>query len=319
MKIAVFMDELTKLDPPIDSTFLMLQRAKQLGFTYGCFTQKDLCYHAGKVYADLFTIDYLDTIESSPLNWTATTALGTYLLEDFDVILVRKDPPFDAEYIYATYLLELVEKSGVIVSNKPQSLRDANEKLFTLWFQECCPETLVSCNIEKLRQFWKIHKHIIVKPLDGLGGKGVFEIGPEGYNVGVIFETLTNQQTTSVMVQKYIPEIRHSGDKRIILINGEPLDYALARIPAVGEVRGNLKAGATGNIVPITQRDRWLCAQLSPVLKDKGLHLVGLDVIGDYITEINVTSPSCLRDITTTTKLDIAGQYLSFLNELIHG
>ena len=313
------MDSLEDINPVLDSTLLMIKRAHEMGWSCVYFTRQNLCCHDGKAYADVFDIQEADPLSKKLQNMFTFIPLGNKSLSDFDIILIRKDPPFDSEYIYATYMLELAERDGVIISNKPQSLRDANEKMFTLWFNNCCPETLVSCNINQLRKFWQTHQHVIFKPLDGMGGKGVCEVGPDGQNLSVILELLTNQQTVNIMAQKYIPDIRVSGDKRIILINGEPVNYALARIPAKGEVRGNLKAGATGHIVEITERDRWLCAQLAPVLKDKGLHLVGLDVIGDYITEINVTSPSCLTDLTNATGVDITGEYLTFLENLTNG
>ena len=316
MKLAIFMDLIEDLDTALDSTLLIIQRAQAIGWSCVYFTHKDLFCQAGQVYAEIYDLKINESLLDSAQNWATVTNLGIKSLSEFDIILIRKDPPFDSEYIYATYMLELAERDGVIISNKPQSLRDANEKMFTLWFKDCCPETLVSCNINRLREFWRTNKHVIFKPLDGMGGNGVCEVGPDGQNLGVILELLTHKQTVNIMAQTYIPEIRVSGDKRIILINGEPVKYGLARIPAKGEVRGNLKAGGTGHIVELTNRDRKLCAQLAPTLKAKNLHLVGIDVIGDYITEINVTSTSCLRDITNTTGLDIAGDYLTFLENI---
>lgn len=226
---------------------------------------------------------------------------------------MRKDPPFDMEYIYTTYALDLAERDGVLVANRPQSLRDANEKFFTLNFPQCCPTTLVSKDMQQLKRFWQTHQNVIFKPLEGMGGSSVFHVDEHGRNLSVILEVLTKGQSLNIMAQRYIPEISTVGDKRILLVNGEPIPYALARIPAKGELRGNLAAGAMGKVVPITARDRWICEQIAPTLKVKGLYFVGIDVIGDYLTEINVTSPTCLREISAETGLDIAGDYLRCL------
>ncbi|WP_165474735.1 glutathione synthase [Legionella nagasakiensis] len=310
MKIGVLMDPLSKIKPYKDSTVAMMQSAQSLGWSCAYFTQSDLFCHEGRAHAHVFAIHLQD---ESKADWAETTSLGEQPLASFDIILMRKDPPFDMEYIYATYALELAEQEGVLVANKPQSLRDANEKFFTLNFPQCCPPTLVSQDIQRLRAFWQQHRDVIFKPLEGMGGSAVFHVDEKGHNLSVILETLTHGQTVSVMAQQYIPEIITHGDKRILLIDGEPVPYALARIPAKGELRGNLAAGAQGKVVAINERDRWLCAQLAPVLKAKGLYFVGIDVIGDYLTEINVTSPTCIREIATETGLDIAGDYLRCL------
>lgn len=313
MKLAILMDPLRGLKPHKDSTVAMIKAAHGLGWECAYFTLADLFCKEGKAYANLSSIQVTNETQA---DWAKTKLLGEQPLAGFDIILMRKDPPFDMEYIYATYALELAEREGVFVSNKPQSLRDANEKFFTLNFPQCCPLTLVSRDINRLRAFWEKHRNVIFKPLEGMGGRAVFHVDEQAKNLSVVLEVLTHGQTVSIMAQQYIPEISTFGDKRILLINGEPVSYALARIPAKGELRGNLAAGATGKVVPITERDRWLCAQIAPTLKAKELTFVGIDVIGDYLTEINVTSPTCIREIATETGIDIAGDYLRELASL---
>lgn len=316
MKLAILMDPLSALKPYKDSTVAMIKSAQLMGWGCFYFTQNDLFCRQGKAYANVSSIVVLD--ENQP-NWASTTALGELPLTTFDIVLMRKDPPFDLEYIYATYALELAEREGVLIANKPQSLRDSNEKFFTLSFPQCCPPTLVTREIHRLRQFWEQHRNVIFKPLEGMGGNAVFHVDDDARNLSVILEVLTHGQRVSVMAQHYIPEISTLGDKRILLINGEPIPYALARIPAPGELRGNLAAGARGEVVEINERDRWICSQIAPTLQAKGLYFVGIDVIGDYLTEINVTSPTCIREITAVTGLDIAGDYLRCLASIIRG
>lgn len=310
MKLAILMDQVNKLKPYKDSTVAMIKSSQQLGWECFYFTQHDLFCQEGHAYAKVHTIRVKDVTKS---DWVETTLVGDRPLTDFDIVLMRKDPPFDIEYIYATYALELAEKEGVFIANKPQSLRDANEKFFTLNFPQCCPVTLVSQDIDRLRAFWNEHRQVIFKPLEGMGGRAVFHVNEEARNLSVILEVLTQGQTVSVMAQTYIPEISTLGDKRILLINGEPVPFALARIPAPGELRGNLAAGAVGKVVAITDRDRWICSELAPTLKAKGLYFVGIDVIGEYLTEINVTSPTCINEIAKETGLDIARDYLHTL------
>lgn len=311
MKLAVLMDPLARIKAYKDSTVAMIKRAQSLGWLCACFTQADLYCRQGQAFAQMTAIKVKDEAGN---NWATTKSLGEEPLSEYDIVLMRKDPPFDIEYIYATYALELAEHEGVLVSNKPQSLRDANEKFFVLNFPQCCPPTLVSREIGRLRAFWQDYPNIIFKPLAGMGGNAVFHVDKRQQNLSVILEVLTQGGTVSIMAQHYIPEITNSGDKRILLINGEPVPYALARIPAKGELRGNLAAGARGEVVPITKRDRWLCEQIAPALQARNLHFVGIDVIGAYLTEINVTSPTCIREIEASEpKLDIAGNYLRFL------
>lgn len=316
MKLAVLMDPIHHLKPYKDSTVAMIRSAQALGWSCAYFTLEDLFCHEGKAYAHVHDIT-VGNVHSS--DWAATKDLGEQPLSNFDIILMRKDPPFDMEYIYATYALDLAERDGVLIANKPQSLRDANEKFFTLNFPQCCPETLVSRDINRLKAFWKKHSNVIFKPLEGMGGSAVFHVDEQGRNLSVILEVLTKSQTVTIMAQTYIPEISTAGDKRVLIINGEPVPYALARIPAKGELRGNLAAGAKGVVVPITDRDRWICAQLAPTLKAKGLYFVGIDVIGNYLTEINVTSPTCVQEISAETGLDIAGDYMRCLEQIKSG
>ncbi|KGP63550.1 glutathione synthetase [Legionella norrlandica] len=313
MKLAVLMDPLQYIKPYKDSTVAMIKSAQRLGWSCSYFTQNELFCSNGQAYAYAHSINIGDERST---DWVKTSDLGKKSLGDFDIILMRKDPPFDMEYIYSTYALDLAEQGGALVANKPQSLRDANEKFFTLNFSQCCPPTLVSRDTKQLREFWQDHREVIFKPLEGMGGNSVFYVDKEGKNLAVILEVLTKGQTKCIMAQRYIPEITQTGDKRILLINGEPVPFALARVPAKGDLRGNLAAGAKGEVVPITARDKWICEQIAPVLKEKGLYFVGIDVIGDYLTEINVTSPTCIQEIAAETGLDIAGDYLRCLEQL---
>src|SRR5690606_28671205 len=230
-------------------------------------------------------------------------------LSELDVILMRKDPPFDNEYIYSTYILEEAEKQGTLVLNRPQSLRDCNEKIFATQFPQCCPPVLVSRTAAQLRAFHREHGDVIFKPLDGMGGSSIFRCREDDPNVGVILETLTRHGQQLIMAQRYIPEITQ-GDKRILVIDGEPVPYCLARVPAQGETRGNLAAGGTGIAQPLSEQDYWIVSQVAPTLREKGLVFVGLDVIGNYLTEINVTSPTCAREIDKAFDTDIGGRFM---------
>lgn len=313
MKLAILMDHPRQLKACKDTSVAMIKSAQTMGWSCVFFTQNDLFCRQGQAYAQVSAISIGDESQD---NWASISSLGEKPLTDFDIILMRKDPPFDMEYIYTTYALELAEKQGVLVANRPQSLRDANEKFFTLNFPQCCPTTLVSRNIHDLRHFWEEHRNVIFKPLEGMGGNAVFHVDEQGKNLSVILEVLTHSEKVTIMAQQYIPEIVSKGDKRIILINGQPVSHALARIPAKGELRGNLAAGARGEVVAITSRDEWLCQQIAPTLVAKGLYFVGIDVIGDYLTEINVTSPTCARQINAETGLDITGDYLRCLQAI---
>jgi glutathione synthase len=316
MKLGILMDAPHTLKAYKDSTVAMMESAEKLGWTCVYFTLNDLYCHEGEAYAFMSAIKVKNRMANT---WAEIISQGEQPLSTCDIILMRKDPPFDIEYIYATYALELAERAGVLIANKPQSLRDANEKFFTLNFPQCCPTTLVSRDIARLRDFWQTHTDVIFKPLAGMGGQSVFRVDAVGQNLSVILETLTCSERSMVMAQRFITEIHTQGDKRIILINGEPVPYALARIPAKGELRGNLAAGAVGKIVEINERDRWICNEIAPTLRAKGLYFVGIDVIGDYLTEINVTSPTCIREINQETGLDVAGDYLRCLGRFASG
>lgn len=313
MKLAVLMDPLHRLKAYKDTTVGMLKRAEAMGWSCFYFTDADLLCRDGRAFANVYSISVGDV---NQVNWADTLLIGEQPLSDFDIILMRKDPPFNLDYIYATYALELAEKEGVLVANKPQSLRDANEKYFSLHFPSCCPPTLVSKNMQTLRAFWLDHQDVIFKPLDGMGGSRVFRVTKDAFNLSVILETLTQQGSQCIMAQRYLPDIVDAGDKRILMVHGKPMAYGLARIPLPGELRGNLAAGAKGEVVAINERDRWLCQQLAPTLQAMGLYFVGIDVIGHFITEINVTSPTCAIEITEHTGLDLLGTYLEGLAKL---
>ncbi len=303
IKLGVVMDSIDTITPYKDSTLAMMLEAQQRNWQIYYMEQNDLFLRDGQAYGTMKRL----VVHDDPTNWFEyQSSEETSYLSSLDVILMRKDPPFDMEYIYSTYILEKAEAEGVLVVNKPQSLRDANEKLYTSWFPQCCPSSLISRKQAQLRAFLQEHEDIIIKPLDGMGGASIFRLHKGDYNISVILETLTRHETRYIMAQRYIPEISQ-GDKRILVINGEPVPYALARIPAKGETRGNLAAGGRGESRPLSARDYWICEQVKETLIKKGLLFVGLDVIGDYLTEINVTSPTCIRELDKNHSLNIAG------------
>lgn len=305
LKLAVVMDPITSINPPKDTTFAIMLEAQRRGWEIFVLEQRDLWLIEGVVMARCDQVTLHDNAE----HWFDINAELTQELSLFDIILMRKDPPFNTEYIYTTYLLELAEAKGAKVFNKPQSLRDANEKLFTAWFPQCTPPTLVTRNDHQLRAFIDAHQDAVLKPLHGMGGGSIFRLKQDDPNINVVIETLTDNGAVTIMAQKFIPEIS-KGDKRIIMVNGEPVSYALARIPRQGEFRGNLAAGGTGVGIELNERDRWICAQVGPTLREKKLLLVGLDVIGDYLTEINVTSPTCVRELEKIYSINICAQIL---------
>ena len=284
----------------------MMLEAQKRGWDIYTFDSTDMFYGDGKVIANARKT----LVKDSEYEWYKCEAAEELQLTNIDVVFMRKDPPFDMDYIYATYLLEQAEDSGVLVVNKPSSLRDANEKLFALNFPDCIPETLVSSNIEKLSEFISKIKTAVVKPLDGMGGTDIFKLAKGDKNIEEVLLKITNQGSRYIMAQEFLPEIK-DGDKRILLINGRPVDYALARIPAEGNFKGNLAAGAKGVGQPLSERDRYLCSQIAPMLIEKELMFVGLDVIGDYITEINVTSPTCIRELDSQFNLNISSILLN--------
>ncbi|EIK46552.1 glutathione synthase [Cellvibrio sp. BR] len=275
-----------------DTTLALLLAAQERGWDLHYMEQKDLYLLQGEARASTRNLFVADNSDS----WYELGLQEDKKLGDLDVILMRKDPPFDNEYIYSTYILEAAQQQGALVVNDPRSLRDCNEKIFATQFPQCCPPVLVSRDMLRLREFHKHYGDVIFKPLDGMGGSRIFRCRQDDPNVGVILETLTEFGQQLIMAQRYIPAISE-GDKRILVVDGEAVPYCLARIPAQGETRGNLAAGGTGVAQPLTEKDRWIVAQVAPVLKAKGLMFVGLDVIGEYLTEINVTSPTCAREI----------------------
>lgn len=307
------MDPIESIKSYKDSSFAMLLEAQRRGWTLYYMNQKDLFLKGGDAYTSLSELEVYDDISK----WFNIKKNIVAPLKDLDVVLMRKDPPFDMEYINTTYLLEFAEKQGVLVINKPQSLRDANEKIFTNWFPQCIPASIVTQKAIHIREFLATHKDIILKPPDGMGGHSIFRLKENDPNISVVIETMTNHESRFVIAQQFIPDIS-LGDKRILLINGEPVPYALARIPAEGETRGNLAAGGKGEGLPLSDRDKWICTQVGPVLRDKGLMFVGIDVIGDYMTEINVTSPTCIRELDKLYSLNISSTLMDVIESKLN-
>jgi glutathione synthase len=308
IKIAVLMDPIDKITPYKDTSLAMLLAAQRKEWELFYMEMADLYLEQGRAFARMQRLQVKDNTE----NWFELSDSQDRWLGDMDVILMRKDPPVDSEFIFATHILDAAEREGVWVINKPSSLRDCNEKLFATHFPQCCPPVLVSRDQSRLKSFHEVHQDVIFKPLDGMGGASIFRAKPEDSNLNVILEVLTGKGQHQIMAQKYLPEIK-AGDKRILMIDGEPVPFALARIPVKGETRGNLAAGGTGKGRPLTDRDHWICEQVAPELKRRGLYFVGLDVIGEYLTEINITSPTCVRELDTQFGLDIAGQLMDFI------
>lgn len=300
LKIGVLMDPIATLNTKKDTSLALIEAAQKRGWTPFYFQQQDLRLQAGGVRVSAARL----RVDLDEKNWYSLSAVEDMCVSELDVILMRKDPPFDMDYIYSTYLLEKAEKQGVLVVNRAASLRNCNEKLFATDFPQCCPDLLVSADTHQLKSFHNEYQDVIYKPLDGMGGSSIFRAKPGEHNLSVILETLTAQGKHQIMAQKYLPEIEQ-GDKRIIMIDGEPVSHCLARIPSQGETRGNLAAGGTGEVRALTDRDRWIAEQVGPSLQERGLLFVGLDVIGDYLTEINVTSPTCVREIDKGAGTDI--------------
>ena len=292
VRVGIVMDPIAGISYKKDSSLAMLLAAQDRGWTLFYMEQQDLYLNEGKARARMKPLN----VFANPEKWFELDTETDTALSDLDVILMRKDPPFDMEFVYSTYLLEQAERDGVLIVNKPQSLRDCNEKLFATQFTQCTPPTVVSRRSDVLREFAALHGDVILKPLDGMGGTSIFRHRVGDPNLSVILETLTANGTQQIMAQGYLPAIK-DGDKRILMIDGEPVDYCLARIPAQGETRGNLAAGGRGEARPLSEKDRWIAAQVGPTLREKGLLFVGLDVIGEHLTEINVTSPTCIREI----------------------
>lgn len=305
IKLGIVMDPIHSINIKKDSSFAMLQEAQQRGWQIHYMEMNDLYLLQGEARArtQLLSVQYDKT------HWFDFIQQQDIALHELDVILMRKDPPFDTEFIYATYILERAEDRGTLIINKPQSLRDCNEKLFTAWFADLTPTTLVTRDAQLIRNFHQTHHDIILKPLDGMGGTSIFRLKLDDPNISVIIETLTENASRYCMAQTYLPAIKQ-GDKRILIVDGEPVPYCLARIPKQGETRGNLAAGGTGEARPLSESDWHIARTVAPVLKQKGLIFVGLDVIGDRLTEINVTSPTCIREIEAVFQISITGMLM---------
>ncbi|MCD8542107.1 MAG: glutathione synthase [Gammaproteobacteria bacterium] len=295
------MDPIESINIKKDSTFAVMLAAQKLGHDVFYTEGKHVFLDDGQVRATVKSLYLID----DPQRWFDNITVYDELLDFFDVIWVRMDPPFDASYLYITQLLDLVDKKSTRIINNPRSIRDCNEKLFAQSFPDLCPPTLVSKDSALIKKFLEKHERIVLKPLDGMGGKGIFYLDQQDKNKHVILETVTRHHSEFIMAQRFLPEIA-AGDKRITMIDGEPLDYAVARIPPADDLRGNLAVGGQAKVIPLTVRDRYLCKQLSETLKQTGLFWVGVDVIGDYITEINVTSPTCLREVESHTGISLA-------------
>ncbi|MCX7069111.1 MAG: glutathione synthase [Methylococcales bacterium] len=312
IKLGMVMDSIAHINIKKDTSFAMLLEAQARGWELHYMELNDLFLRNGIAYARTRTLK----VQRDAKQWYQFIDEQDIPLHALQVIMMRKDPPFNQEFIYATYLLERAESMGAYVVNKPQSLRDANEKLFTAWFPQCCAETLVTREPKRIRDFLTEQGEIILKPLDGMGGTSIFHLRQNDPNLSVILETMTEYNSRYVMAQKYLPAIK-DGDKRILVINGEPVPYCLARIPAQGETRGNLAAGGRAEGRPLTERDRWIAAEVGATLRDKGLIFVGLDVIGDTLTEINVTSPTCVVELDTQFGLNICGLLMDHIEQAI--
>jgi len=311
LNIGIVMDPITSIKPYKDSTLAMMLAAQKKGWNLHYIEQANIYL---KDQTDQVNYQNI-TVFDDDKHWFELGEKSTIQGTKLDVVLMRIDPPFNMEYIYTTYLLEMLEQQGSLIVNKPSSLRDANEKLFATQFPQCCTETLVTRNPDKLRDFINEQKDVILKPLDGMGGQSIFRVNPDDANLSVILETMVGFYQHTIMAQKFIPE-RTQGDKRILMVNGKAIPYTLARIPAEGETRGNIAAGGTGIAMPITEREQWIADQIGPSLIDKGVLFAGLDVIGDYLTEINITSPTCIREIDAQFNLDIASQLMDCIEQI---
>ena len=305
VKLGVVMDPIADINVKKDTTLAMLLAAQRRGWELYYMEQSDLSLDQGLARATVRRL----SVEDNPESWFEVGSPQDIALSDLDVVLMRKDPPFDMDFIYSTYILEAAQREGTLVVNDPRSLRDCNEKLFATQFPQCCPPLIVAASAARLKAFHAEHGDVIFKPLDGMGGASIFRVKAGDPNLSVIIETLTDHGRQQIMAQKFLPEIV-DGDKRILMVDGVPAEYGLARIPMSGETRGNLAAGGSGVAMPLTDRERWICSQVAPVLREKGLLFVGLDVIGDYLTEINVTSPTCVRELDRAHQLDIAGDLM---------
>lgn len=302
LRIAVVMDPIAHIKPRKDSTLAMVLEAQRRGHEIRYLEPGDLWVDGGEAYGRWRPL----TVRDDPTDWYTLGEPVSEPLAASDVVLMRRDPPFDVEYVNDTYALERAEAAGCLVVNRPQALRDANEKFFLAWFPECAPETLFSRDLERLRGFVRRVGHAVIKPVDGMGGASIFQLRADDPNVKVALETVSGNGRRVVVAQRFVPEIS-AGDKRILIVDGEPVPYALARIPASDDFRGNLARGGRGEGVPLSDRDRAICAAVGPELVRRGILFAGLDVIGAYLTEINVTSPTCIRELDAIYGLNIAG------------
>lgn len=304
-KIGVLMDPIEDIKVAKDTSLAMMLAAQRQGWQNYYFKREDLYMRDGVPAATMQTAKVFDDAN----HWVDLGPQEDLPLATLDCILMRQDPPFNMDYVFATYFLQRAADDGVLVLNNPAALRDINEKMYTAWFPDCCPPTLITSRHDKLKEFHKEHQDIIVKPLDGMGGASIFRLRSDDPNVSVVLETMTDFGKTQIMAQRYIPEITE-GDKRILVVDGVPVSHALARMPAAGETRGNLAAGGTGVAVPLTKRDQEIISKIGPTLVEKGVLFAGVDVIGDWVTEINVTSPTCARELDEQCNLDIGGQFM---------
>jgi glutathione synthase len=311
VRLAVVMDPIDEIKYAKDTTLAMLLAASKRGYELHYLTQSDLYLRDGVARGKARAL----TVRADPANWFTLAEARDQPLGTFDVILMRKDPPFDMEFIYTTYILERAELAGALVVNRPQGLRDMNEKVYTAWFPECCAPTLVSRDMQAMLAFAAEHGRIVAKPLDGMGGRSIFVVDQHDKNLKVVLETLTESGTRYAIVQKYLPEIVDSGDSRVLVIDGKPVPFALARMPSATDNRGNLAAGATGVGRPLNDRDRELVARIGPALAARGMLFVGLDVIGGFVTEINVTSPTGVRELDKQFGTDIAGLLIDAVDQ----
>jgi glutathione synthase len=314
VKLGIIMDPIEDINPAKDTTLALMLEAQSRDYTLYYMEPDAVWLKDGLIWGRMSPIEVMDDED----DWFELGDEQIQPLAELDTVLLRKDPPFDMSYIFLTYLLEQAESRGLKVINKPQSLRDANEKMFTAWFPQCCPKTLVTSDTELLHEFLEEEERIILKPLDSMAGGSIFFVEQGDMNTNVIFETMTEQGDQLVMAQQYIPNILETGDKRILMIYGEPVPQALARIPAEDDFRGNLARDASAQAVELTDRDRWICEQVGPKLLEKGLYFVGLDIIGDYLTEINVTSPTGAREIENFFDVNVCGMFFDKLEADCH-
>jgi len=309
------MDPIDAIKYAKDSTLAMLLAAQTRGFQLAYMEQSDLSLRDGVAYGHARPL----TVRADAQDWFTLGEPRVERLSALEAILMRKDPPFDTEYIYSTYILERAEEQGALIVNRPQGLRDMNEKVYTAWFPQCCAPTLITRDMKDMESFLQEHGKIVCKPLDGMGGRSIFVLERADRNMNVVFETLTDYGRRFAIAQRYIPDIIETGDARVLLIDGEPVPYALARIPLPSDNRGNLAAGARGVGRPLNDRDRWLAAQIGPTLAAKGMLFVGLDVIGGYVTEINVTSPTGIRELDRQFGIDIGDRLIQALERRLSG